>query len=112
MLRKALLSLSCAFALAAPAYSQDVFVPRELKAQSVHPAKEHKPEAKPDKPSEVTRKAEVVSNADSKPGKDAAENKKVAKAEPVKEKTDKAPAKDKPVAAKSQAAADDVPTIK
>jgi hypothetical protein len=64
--------------------------------------KEHKPEAKADKPSEVIRKAEVVTNAASKPGKDEAQSKKVAKAEPIKEKNDKGPAKDKPVAAKNQ----------
>ena len=53
MLRRALPSLFCAFALAAPAYSQDVFVPRELKAQAVHPPKEHKPEANSEKPKET-----------------------------------------------------------
>ncbi len=66
MLRRALPSLFCAFALAAPAYSQDVFVPRELKAQPVHPLKEQKPEAKPEKsaekPKEIVRRAEAVTD--------------------------------------------------
>jgi murein DD-endopeptidase MepM/ murein hydrolase activator NlpD len=66
MLRRALPSLFCALALAAPAYSQDVFVPRELKAQLAHPPKEQKPEAKPEKPAEkpkeIVRRAEPVTD--------------------------------------------------
>ena len=65
-MRRALPSLFCALALAAPAYSQDVFVPRELKAQPVHPLKEQKPEAKSEKPAEkpkeIVRRAEPVTN--------------------------------------------------
>jgi len=42
------------------------FVPRELKAQAVHPTKEHKPEAKPEKPKEVVKRAEAVTDNDAK----------------------------------------------
>jgi murein DD-endopeptidase MepM/ murein hydrolase activator NlpD len=104
MLRRALPTLFCAFALTAPVYSQDVFVPRELKAQPVHPLKEHKPEAKPEKPVEVARKAEAATDGDAKPAKDPA-GKKVAKEE-------KAPAKEKAVAAKAQPPAKELPVIK
>ena len=114
MLRRALPSLFCAVALAAPAYSQDVFVPRELKAQAVHPAKEHKPEAKPEKPKETSRRAEVVVDAESKPSKESAPTAdtvtkpKSAKTETAVAKTEKpAPPKEKAVPAK-----DDLTTIK
>ena len=113
MLRRALPSLFCAFALAAPAYSQDVFVPRELKAQAVHPPKESKAEAKPEKPKEIVRKAEAVTAPASKPATDEERVKKVAKVETPTEKTVKAPAKEKSVASKAAAApADDIVTIK
>ena len=93
MLRRALPSLFCAFVLVAPAYSQDVFVPRELKAQAVHPVKEHKPEAKPEKPKDLVRRAELVMDADLKPVKDPAPN-----ADAAKPKT----AKNEPAAVKSE----------
>lgn len=72
MLCKALSSLVLALAFVAPSYAQDVFVPRELKAQPVHPvaAKE------PVKPKETVRRAEAVTEADAKP----AANPEVAKA--------------------------------
>jgi murein DD-endopeptidase MepM/ murein hydrolase activator NlpD len=113
MLRRALPSLFCAFALIAPAYSQDVFVPRELKAQPVHPQKEHKPEAKAEKPKEVVRRAEPVTDADlttikvekATTPKDLPATKTVAKTAAPKEKKEKAaPPKEKTEA--------DIPTIK
>ena len=92
MLRRALPSLFCAFALAAPAYSQDVFVPRELKAQAVHPAKEHKPEP----------------SKESAPAADTVTKPKSAKTETIVAKTEKPAApKEKAVPAK-----DDLTTIK
>jgi murein DD-endopeptidase MepM/ murein hydrolase activator NlpD len=109
MLRRALPSLFCVFALLTPAYSQDVFVPRELKAQPAHPPKESKAETKSEKPKEIVRKPEPVT--DSKPAKDEA-TKKVAKTEAPAEKPEKAPAKEKSVAAKAPAPADDIVTIK
>ena len=69
MLRTALTSLFCSLLLAASSYSQDVFVPRELKAQAAHPpaVKEHAAEAKTPKTSkEVVRRAEPVTDADLK----------------------------------------------
>jgi murein DD-endopeptidase MepM/ murein hydrolase activator NlpD len=139
MLRRASTTLFCVLALVAPAYGQDVFVPRELKAVAVHPPK----------PKEVVRRAEPVTEADLKlvkesapsseaakakapktetatvktekaapkekspPVTDGATNKKVAKEQPAKEKTDKvAPPKEKVAPAKTQTAADDVVTIK
>ena len=114
MLRRALPSLFCAFALAAPAYCQDVFVPRELKALAVHPPKERKPEAKSEKPKETVRRAEVVAEAESKPAKeskpiaDTAAKPKSPKTETTVAKTEKpAPSKEKAVPAK-----DDLTTIK
>jgi murein DD-endopeptidase MepM/ murein hydrolase activator NlpD len=112
MLRRALTSLFCAFALAVPAYSQDVFVPRELKAQPVHPPKENKAETKPDKPKEIVRRAELVTETNLKPAKDEATTKKIAKAETATEKPGKAPAKEKSTAPKTPAPADDIVTIK
>ena len=114
MLRRALPSLFCAFALAAPAYSQDVFVPRELKAQAVHPPKESKPEAKPEKPKETVRRAETVTNAESKPSKESASTADTA-AKPKSPKTETAVAKiEKPAPSKEKAAPakDDLTTIK
>jgi murein DD-endopeptidase MepM/ murein hydrolase activator NlpD len=139
MLRRASTTLFCALAFIAPAYSQDVFVPRELKAVSAHPPK----------PKDVVRRVESVTDADSKPTKELAPssaatktkiskvepapvktekaapkekspaatddttNKKVAKAEPPKEKADKiAPQKEKSAPAKTQPAAEDLATIK
>lgn len=139
MLRRASTALFCALALVAPAFGQDVFVPRELKAIPVHPPK----------PKEVVRRAEPVTEADLKPAKEAAPSnestkpkppktetatvktektapkekapavteeaagKKTAKAEPVKEKSDKpAATKEKPAIAKAPPATDEVATIK
>jgi murein DD-endopeptidase MepM/ murein hydrolase activator NlpD len=90
MLRRALPSLFCAFALAAPAYSQDVFVPRELKAQAVHAPKEQKTE----KPKEVTRRAEPVTDNEiptikvEKPAIASVSKDKKEKTVPAKEKSD------------------------
>jgi murein DD-endopeptidase MepM/ murein hydrolase activator NlpD len=100
MLRRALPSLFCALALTAPAYSQDVFVPRELKAQAVHSAKEPKPEAKPEKSREVVRRAEVVTQNDARP-----------KAETAAAKTEK-PTVTKEKSATKTASGDDLVTIK
>jgi hypothetical protein len=114
MLRRVLPSLFCAFALAAPAYSQDVFVPRELKAQAVHPQKEHKPEAKPEKPKETVRRAEPITDAESKPSKESASSADTA-AKPKSLKTETAVAKvEKPAPSKEKAvpAKDDLTTIK
>jgi murein DD-endopeptidase MepM/ murein hydrolase activator NlpD len=105
MLRRALPSLFCAFALAAPAHSQDVFVPRELKAQPVHPLKEQKPEAKSEKPAEkpkeIVRRAEPVT-ANNVP---TIKVEKATVANPPKDK------KEKIVPPKEKADAD-IPTIK
>src|SRR5947207_4541306 len=101
MLRRAFASLFSALALTAPAFSQDVFVPRELKAQAVHPTKEHKPEAKPEKPKEVVKRAEAVTENDAKP-----------KArETAAAKTEKTATKDNYATAKTPAP-DDLVTIK
>ncbi|MEY2576928.1 MAG: hypothetical protein QOF80_2415 [Verrucomicrobiota bacterium] len=138
MLRRASTVLFCAFALVAPAYGQEIFVPRELKAIPVHPPK----------PKEVVRRAEPVTEADSKPAKESAPSnetakpkapkadtttvktettarkekapavpddasKKTAKAEAPKEKSDKPAApKEKPVVAKTNPADSNVATIK
>ncbi|HEX8897139.1 MAG TPA: peptidoglycan DD-metalloendopeptidase family protein [Chthoniobacterales bacterium] len=101
MLRRALPSLFCAFVLAAPAYSQDVFVPRELKAQAVHPPKE-----KTEKPKEIVRRAEPVTDDNNKP--------KPPKTEIAAAKTEKPAAqpKEKPAPTKTQMATDDLATIK
>ena len=115
MLRRALPSLFCAFALAAPAYSQDVFIPRELKAQAVHPPREHKPEVKPDKPKEIVRRAEPVTDADFKASKESAPTVDAA-TKPKSPKTETAVAAktEKPAAPKEKVAAakDDLTTIK
>jgi murein DD-endopeptidase MepM/ murein hydrolase activator NlpD len=136
MLRRASTALFCALALVVPAYGQEIFVPRELKAVPVHPVKSK----------EVVRRAEpLTDDAESKPAKESARpsepakpktaktetvppktekkspavtdetaNKKIAKTEPAKEKTDKVAAapKEKSAAAKTQPAADDIATIK
>jgi len=138
MLRRASIALFCAFALLAPAYGQEIFVPRELKAIPVHPPK----------PKEVVRRAEPVTDADLKPVKESAPSneaakpkapktdtgtaktektapkekspavtddasKKTAKAEAPKEKSDKpAPPKEKPAVAKAPPAENNVATIK
>ncbi|MFN2623366.1 MAG: peptidoglycan DD-metalloendopeptidase family protein [Chthoniobacterales bacterium] len=101
MLRRALPSLFCVLALTAPAYSQDVFVPRELKAQAVHPTKEHKPEAKPEKSKEVVRRAEAMTQDDAKP-----------KTETAAAKTDRPVSTKEKSAAPKTPAADDLVTIK
>jgi murein DD-endopeptidase MepM/ murein hydrolase activator NlpD len=90
MLRTALLSLFCWLVLLAPGYSQDVFVPRELKAQAVHPisVKEHNAETKATKPKEVVRRAEAVTEANLKTP--AAKESSPASNEPIKSKALKA----------------------
>src|SRR5205814_9532246 len=93
----------CALALTAPAFSQDVFVARELKAQAVHPTKEHKPEPKPEKAKEVVRRAEVVTLDDAKP--------KTPKTEIAAAKRDKPATKDKSATPKTPAA-DELETTK
>jgi murein DD-endopeptidase MepM/ murein hydrolase activator NlpD len=139
MLRRASTALFCALALVAPAFGQDVFVPRELKAIPVHPPK----------PKEVVRRAEPVAEGDLKPAKETASSsesakpkapkaetatvktekitpkekapaiteeaasKKTAKAEPAREKSEKpAASKEKPTVAKAPPATDEVATIK
>jgi murein DD-endopeptidase MepM/ murein hydrolase activator NlpD len=106
MLRRASTALFCALALVAPAYGQEIFVPRELKAIAVHPPK----------PKEVVPRAEPVTNADLKPVKESAPSNEAAKpkapktdAVPVRtEKTAKADAtkekSEKPAAAKESPA--------
>ncbi|HSP46072.1 MAG TPA: peptidoglycan DD-metalloendopeptidase family protein [Chthoniobacterales bacterium] len=129
MLRKASTTLVCVIALVAPAYCQDVFVPRELKAVPLHPAK----------PKEVVRRAEPVTDADlnaikepapkvpkaetskvktEKPAPkqkfaEEATSKKTASSEPVKEKSDRAAApKEKSPSATKQPSVNDVATTK
>ena len=138
MLRRASTALFCAFALLAPAYGQEIFVPRELKAIPVHPPK----------PKEVVRRAEPVTDTDSTPVKESAPSnesakpkapktetapvktektapkekspavtddasRKTAKAEAPKEKSDKPAApKEKPAVAKAPSAENNVATIK
>jgi murein DD-endopeptidase MepM/ murein hydrolase activator NlpD len=93
MLRRALPSLFCAFALIAPAFGQDVFVPRELKAVAAHPPKSK----------EVVKRAEPAKDAETKaPAKD-----ETAKADTSKSKapkTDSAPAKTEKAVAKEKSA--------
>jgi murein DD-endopeptidase MepM/ murein hydrolase activator NlpD len=109
MLRRALITLFCSLALVALAFSQDVFVPRELKAVPVHPLK----------PKEVVRRAEPVTDADLKalpkesgPSTESAKS-KASKTEPAAAKTDKPAApKEKPAVAKTQTPTDDMVTIK
>ncbi|MDP9099310.1 MAG: peptidoglycan DD-metalloendopeptidase family protein [Verrucomicrobiota bacterium] len=98
MLRRASTALFCAFALVAPAYGQEIFVPRELKATAVHPPK----------PKEVVRRAEPVTDADSKPAKESAPSTetpkpKAAKPDIVTVKTQKPAAKEKSPAATDDA---------
>jgi murein DD-endopeptidase MepM/ murein hydrolase activator NlpD len=134
MLRRALPSLFCAFALAASAYGQEIFVPRELKAIPVHPQKTKEAVKRPEPAVEPAVKAPaketVASTETAKPKAPKVEiapaktEKAVAKEKSVPAKADettskkvaevskekeKAP-KEKP--AKSQAPADDVATIK
>jgi murein DD-endopeptidase MepM/ murein hydrolase activator NlpD len=98
MLRRALPSLFCAFALAAPAYSQDVFIPRELKAVAVHPPKTK----------EIVRRAEPAADAEAKaPAKVETANtdiSKTPKTETAPAKTEKAIAKEKSAPPKEQKA--------
>ncbi len=98
MLRRALPSLFCAFALVAPAYSQDVFVPRELKAVAVHPQKTK----------ETVKRAEPAADAEAKaPAKVETAKTEISKApktEPAPAKTDKAVAKEKATPPKEQKA--------
>jgi murein DD-endopeptidase MepM/ murein hydrolase activator NlpD len=107
MLRRASTTLFCVLALVAPAYGQDVFVPRELKAVPVHP-----PKAK-----EVVRRAEPVTDADLKPVKESASSgegvkTKAPKTETATVKTEKAAPKEKSAPVKTRPAGDDVATIK
>jgi len=74
MLRRASTALFCAFALVAPVYGQEIFVPRELKAIPVHPAK----------PKEAARRAEPVTEEDSKPAKESAPSSETAKPKALK----------------------------
>jgi murein DD-endopeptidase MepM/ murein hydrolase activator NlpD len=90
MLRRALTALFCAFALVAPAYGQEIFVPRELKAIPVHPPK----------PKEVVRRAEPATDADSKPVKESAPSSEAAK--PKGPKTETAPVKTEKTAPKEK----------
>ena len=88
MVRTVLTSLLCSLVFAAQTYSQDVFVPRELKAQAVHPpaVKEHPAETKA--PTDVVvRRAEPVTEADLKA---PAPKEPASRAESVKSKTPKA----------------------
>src|SRR4051812_16606641 len=97
MLRRASTTLFCALALLVPAYGQDVFVPRELKAIPVHPPK----------PKEPVRKAEPAGDVDLKPVKESAASEtakpKTAKAEAAPAKTEKAAPKEKPAPASDEA---------
>ena len=97
MLRRASTALFCAFALVAPAYGQEIFVPRELKAIPLHPAK----------PKEVARRAEPVTEANSKAPKESAPSSETAK--PKAPKTETATVKTEKAAPKEKlpAAADD-----
>ena len=96
MLRRALPSLFCAFALVAPAYSQDVFVPRELKAVAVHPPKTK----------EIVKRAEPAGTDVKAPAKETAksESSKTPKTDAAPAKTEKAVAKEKLAPAKEQKA--------
>jgi murein DD-endopeptidase MepM/ murein hydrolase activator NlpD len=100
MLRRALPSLFCAFALAAAAYGQDVFVPRELKAVAVHPPKTK----------EIVRRSEPAADAEAKsPAKELtaktdAPKPKAPKTETAPAKTEKAIAKEKSATPKEQKA--------
>jgi murein DD-endopeptidase MepM/ murein hydrolase activator NlpD len=93
MLRRASTVLFCAFALVAPAYGQEIFVPRELKAIPVHSAK----------PKEAVRRAEPVTDTDSKPPKESASGNETAK--PKAPKTDAAPVKTEKTAPKEKSPA-------
>jgi murein DD-endopeptidase MepM/ murein hydrolase activator NlpD len=92
MLRRALPSLFCAFALVAPTYSQEIFVPRELKAIPVHPAKTKEVVAQPE--TKAPAKDTAANTESSKP--------KVAKTEVAPPKPEKAIAKEKSAPAKDQ----------
>jgi murein DD-endopeptidase MepM/ murein hydrolase activator NlpD len=100
MLRRALPSLFCAFALVAPAFGQDVFVPRELKAVAAHPSKTK----------EVLKRAEPAKDAETKsPAKDETAKADTSKAKAPKTdsaaaKTEKAVVKEKSAPAKEQKA--------
>jgi murein DD-endopeptidase MepM/ murein hydrolase activator NlpD len=96
MLRRALPSLFCAFALVAPAFGQDVFVPRELKAVAVHPpkTKEIAKRAEPDPEAKAPAKEPTAKTDPSKP--------KALKTETAPAKTEAAVAKEKPAPPKEQ----------
>jgi murein DD-endopeptidase MepM/ murein hydrolase activator NlpD len=100
MLRRALPSLFCAFALVAPAYGQDVFVPRELKAVAVHPPKSKETVKRAEPAAEAEAKAptkvETARTDTSKP--------KAPKIETAPAKTEKVIAKEKSAPAKEQKA--------
>jgi murein DD-endopeptidase MepM/ murein hydrolase activator NlpD len=93
MLRRASTALFCAFALVAPAYGQEIFVPRELKAIPVHPPQ----------PKEVVRRAEAVTDADSKLAKESAPSNETAK--PKAPKPDTATVKTEKTAPKEKSPA-------
>lgn len=96
MLRRALPSLFCALALVAPAYSQEIFIPRERKAIAVNPPK----------PTEVVRRAEPATDEGSKPPVKETEpaKSKAPKTEIAPAKTEKAVTKEKTAPAKEQKA--------
>jgi murein DD-endopeptidase MepM/ murein hydrolase activator NlpD len=98
MLRRALPSLFCAFALVAPAYGQDVFVPRELKAVAVHPPKTK----------ETVKRSEPAADVEAKvPAKVETAKPDVAKAPKTNTapaKTEKAVVKEKSTTPKEQKA--------
>jgi len=101
MLRRALSSLFCVFALIAPAYSQEIFVPRELKAVPVHPpkTKEVVRRAEPVTPPEVKAPPAKEPIVDTGPAKS-----KVAKADVAPAKTEKPELKEKSAPAREQKA--------
>ena len=77
MLRRASTALFCALTLVVPAYGQEIFVPRELKAVPVHPVKSK----------EIVRRAELVTDAESKPAKESASTSEPAKSKTAKTET-------------------------
>ena len=91
----------CVFALIAPAYGQEIFVPRELKAVAVHPpkTKEVVRRAEPVTPPEVKAPPAKEPIVDTGPAKS-----KVAKADVAPAKTEKPELKEKSAPAREQKA--------
>ncbi|HVF72973.1 MAG TPA: peptidoglycan DD-metalloendopeptidase family protein [Chthoniobacterales bacterium] len=110
MSRKALSSLIFSLALLAPLAplsAQEIFVPRELKAQAVHPpaTKEAVAETKPAKPKEIVRRAEAVTESDLKAPEKKSAPVTAEAAKPKAQKTEVIATKvEKTVAAKEKAA--------